>query len=127
MIDQLQEGDAEFDFLVQPRTSGAMSVEDSCDQWAEANAPFHKVATITIPKQVFATPERDVLAENLSFNPWHALPQHRPLGGVNRIRRVVYKTISSLRRELNNVSLKEPTAWVDPQQQELHAIGQDRR
>ena len=127
MIDQLQEGDAKFDFLVQPRTSDAMSVEDSEDEWTEANAPFHKAATITIPKQVFATPERDALAENLSFNPWHALPQHRPLGSVNRIRRVVYKTISSLRRELNNVSLKEPTAWMDPQQQELHAIGQDRR
>ena len=42
--------------------------------------------------------------------PMHALPQHRPLGSINRIRRVVYKTISSLRRELNNVSLKEPTA-----------------
>jgi hypothetical protein len=126
MIDQLQEGDAKFDFLVQPRTSDAMSVEDSHDEWKEAEAPFHKVATITIPKQAFATPERDALAENLSFNPWHALPQHRPLGSVNRIRRVVYKTISSLRRELNNVSLKEPTAWVDPQQQELHAIGPHR-
>jgi hypothetical protein len=42
------------------------------------------------------------------------MPQHRPLGSVNRIRRVVYKAISTLRRELNNVSLKEPTAWVDP-------------
>jgi hypothetical protein len=127
MIDQLQEDDAKFDFLVQPRTSDAMSVEDSHDEWTEAHAPFHKVATITIPKQVFATPERDALAENLSFNPWHALPQHRPLGSVNRIRRVVYKTISSLRRELNNVSLQEPTAWVDPAQQELHTVGRGRK
>ena len=114
MIDQLQKGEARFDFLVQPRTSNAMSVEDTQTEWTEAEAPFHKVVTITIPKQVFATAERDALAENLSFNPWHALPQHRPLGGVNRIRRVVYKKISTLRRELNNVSLKEPTAWAEP-------------
>jgi hypothetical protein len=114
MIEQLQASDAKFDFLVQPRTSNAMSVEDTQTEWTEAEAPFHKVATITIPKQVFATPERDALAENLSFNPWHALPEHRPLGSVNRVRRVVYKAISTLRRELNNVSLKEPTEWVEP-------------
>jgi hypothetical protein len=52
MIDQLQAGDAKFDFLVQPRTSDAMSVEDSQNEWTEAHAPFHKVATITIPKQL---------------------------------------------------------------------------
>src|SRR5580658_8714972 len=126
MIDQLHESDAKFDFLVQPRTSDVISAEDSQTEWTEAQAPFHKVATITIQKQVFATPESDGLAENLSFNPWHALPQHRPLGSINRIRRVVYKTISSLRRELNNVSLKEPTAWVDPAQV-LLTIGQDRK
>jgi hypothetical protein len=114
MIDQLQASEARFDFLVQPHTSNKMSVEDTQTEWTEAEAPFHKVATITIPKQVFATAERDALAENLSFNPWHALPQHRPLGSVNRIRRVVYKTISTLRRELNHVSLNEPTAWAEP-------------
>lgn len=89
MIDQLHESDAKFDFLVQPRTSDVMSAEDSQTKWTEAQAPFHKVATITIQKQVFATPESDGLAENLSFNPWHALPQHRPLGGVTGIRRRV--------------------------------------
>jgi len=114
MIDQLQTQDVIFDFLVQPRTSNSMSVEDSQTEWNEAQAPFHKVATITIPKQVFATPARDGLAESLAFNPWHSLPQHRPLGSTNRIRRVVYEAVSTLRRELNGVSTKEPTAWVDP-------------
>ncbi len=114
MIDQLRTGEARFDFLVQPRTSNKMSVEDTQTEWTETEAPFHKVSTIRIPKQLFATAARDALAENLSFNPWHALPQHRPLGGVNWIRRIVYKTISTLRRELNNVSLKEPTAGAEP-------------
>jgi hypothetical protein len=113
MIDQLQAHDVLFDFVVQLRASDAMSVEDCRTEWHEAQAPFHKVATITIPKQVFATPERDALAENLAFNPWHALPQHRPLGSTNRIRRVVYEAVSTLRRELNGVTTKEPMAWVD--------------
>lgn len=114
IIDQLQTHDIIFDFLVQPRTSNRMDVEDSQTEWKEAQAPFHKVATITIPKQVFATPARDGLAESLAFSPWHALPQHRPLGSTNRIRRVVYDAVSTLRRELNGVSTKEPAALVDP-------------
>jgi hypothetical protein len=72
MIEQLQGSDAKFDFLLQPRTRNAMSVEDTQTEWTEAEVPFHKVATITIPKQVFAAPVRDALAEILSFNPWHA-------------------------------------------------------
>jgi hypothetical protein len=108
MIAYLSARDATFDFLVQPRFSPAMSVEDSRVEWKEADAPFHKVATITIPKQEFANPERDALAENLAFSPWHALPQHRPIGGVNRTRGVVYETISALRRRFNGVALEEP-------------------
>ena len=80
-------------------------------EWKESEAPFFKGATITIPQQQFATPERDTFGENLSFTPWHALPQHRPLGAVNRIRWVVYETTSKRRHELNNnTPRREPSA-----------------
>jgi hypothetical protein len=102
LVQQLAESEASFDFEIQPRTSPDMSVENSTVAWDEDDAPFFKVATITIPKQIFATPERDQFGENLSFSPWHALPQHRPLGAVNRARRVVYQTIAELRRRLND-------------------------
>jgi hypothetical protein len=114
MIADLTTGEVLFDFMVQPRTSDAMSVEDSQAEWKETEAPFFKVATIRLLRQTFATEPRDRLAENLSFNPWHALPQHRPLGGVNRIRRVVYRTISDLRRGLNGVPRREPAACAEP-------------
>ena len=109
MIRQLAEGEARFDFEVQPRTSPAMSVENSMVEWNEADAHFVKVATITILQQQFATPERDRFGENLSFTPWHALPQHRPLGAVNRMRRVIYQEISKLRHELNGTPRREPS------------------
>jgi len=108
MIEQLAAGSARFDFEVQPRTSPDMSVENSMIEWKEADAPFFKLATITIPQQLFATPERDQFGENLSFTPWHALPQHRPLGAINRARRVIYQTISELRHKLNGTQLEEP-------------------
>jgi Catalase len=108
MIKQLEAGEAAFDFLVQPRTSPKMSVENSMVEWKESEAPFFKVATITIPQQRFATPERDMLGENLSFTPWHALPQHRPLGAINRIRRVAYAAVSERRHEFNKTLRREP-------------------
>jgi len=74
----LKEGDACMEFLVQPRTSRSMDVEDSMTEWQEAQAPFYQVATIRIPRQVFDTPEQNQFCENLSFNPWHALPEHKP-------------------------------------------------
>jgi hypothetical protein len=112
MMAYLSVRDATFDFVVQPRTSPSMSVEDSRVEWLEAEAPSYKVATITIPKQEFANSARDALAETLAFNPWHALPQHRPIGSINRARRVVYETTSELRRRLNGVSPHEPMTNV---------------
>lgn len=109
MARTLAERDASFDFLVQPRSGPSMNVEDSMTEWPEDEAPFFKVATILIPRQVFTSPEQDVFCENLSFTPWHALPEHRPLGGVNRVRRVVYESISTFRHELNGATRREPT------------------
>jgi hypothetical protein len=73
------------------------------------------VATIRIPRQVFwpepgmpadlakATKTMVDLGENMSFNPWHGLKAHEPLGPINETRRVVYRGISTFRRDMNNV------------------------
>ncbi len=104
----LQKGDACMEFLVQPRTSNDMSVEDSMTEWEESKARFYKVATIRIPKQEFDTPEQNKFCENLSFSPWHALAEHKPLGATNRMRKVIYDHISRLRHEMNSAARQEP-------------------
>jgi hypothetical protein len=104
----LQTGDACMELLVQPRTSSGMDVEDSMTEWKEAQAPFYQVATIRIPRQVFDTPEQNAFCENLSFSPWHALPEHRPLGVTNRLRKVIYDRISRVRHEINSTKRQEP-------------------
>ena len=110
MATQLATGDALFDFAVQLQTDPErMPVEDPTVLWPEDLSPFIKVATLRIPRQVFDTEARALFAEHLSFTPWHALPEHRPLGGINRARRVVYDTISRLRHESNHVARVEPT------------------
>jgi hypothetical protein len=104
----LQSGDACMEFLVQPRASDSMDVEDSRNEWKEAAAPFYKLATIRIPQQVFDTPEQNTFCENLSFTPWHGLTEHKPLGVTNRLRKVIYEHISHVRHEMNQTKWQEP-------------------
>ncbi|MGN2483544.1 catalase family protein [Acinetobacter calcoaceticus] len=104
----LQQTDACMEFLIQPRTSSKMLVEDSMTEWDEKAAPFYQVATIHIPKQNFDTLEQNKFCENLSFTPWHALPAHKPLGAVNRMRKVIYENISRIRHDMNSASRQEP-------------------
>lgn len=104
----LQNDAVEFKFLIQPKTKDSLSIEDSMVEWKETDAPFYEVATIHIPKQDFDTDELNRLGERLSFNPWHSLPEHRPLGSLNRIRKVVYDQISRVRNEMNGTDRTEP-------------------
>ncbi len=109
MSEHLVRHEARFDFLVQIQTDPVtMPVEDPTVPWDEAASPYIKVATIRIPVQSFESDEQMALGENLSYTPWHSLPAHRPLGGINRARREVYEAITARRHELNGVPMHEP-------------------
>ena len=113
LMRHLAEASASFDFMVQLRARpDAMPIEDPTIAWNEADAPFVPVASITIPAQSFDSPEQHAFCENLSFTPWHCVEAHRPLGGINRVRRTVYETISRLRHDLNGASRSEPTDFT---------------
>jgi len=103
---------ATFDFLMQVRTDPAtMPIEDPTVRWSAQRAPFHKVATLELLPEDFDTPERRTLGENLSFNPWRCLPEHRPLGGISRARRQIYRALSSFRHDRNTAPVDEPTGF----------------
>jgi hypothetical protein len=105
MQQQLQTRSAEFVFAIQKQTNERhMPVEDASVAWSESESPFVPVATLRIPVQNFNTQERNTMGENMRFSPWHSLPVHRPLGSLNRARRVVYHGISELRRRVNGVA-----------------------
>jgi hypothetical protein len=55
--------------------------------------------------------QQAIYGDNLSFTPWHALPEHRPLGGINRARKVIYEAISKRRHEHNREPRTEPVDW----------------
>jgi hypothetical protein len=87
---------------------GTMSVEDSRIPWDQGKSGFVPIATITIPAQDFSGGSRMRFCENLSFTPWHSLPEHRPLGNINRTRKLVYEAVSKFRHESNHEIRREP-------------------
>jgi hypothetical protein len=92
--------DAAFDFLVQFQTDGRkMPIEDASVEWPERASPYRRVAQIRIPTQAFGGAADTTSCEQMSFNPWHALADHRPLGGFNRARRDIYRAMAQFRGE----------------------------
>jgi hypothetical protein len=89
----LQGQEAVFDFKVQLQTDPvAMPVEDVSAQWDEGHSEPETVATLRIPPQkVDGSGDFAAKCESMSFNPWHALAEHRPMGGMNRLRKFVYQ------------------------------------
>ena len=83
----------EFKVWVRPIseiTKPEVEIEDATQDWPATGDEYKTVATLTIEPQDFDTPERREECEQLVFTPWHALEAHRPLGGINRLRRAVY-------------------------------------
>ncbi|MGW8462198.1 catalase family protein [Pseudomonas sp. CLCA07] len=78
-----------------------MPIEDTSIEWSENDAPFETVARIKLPAQDFDTPALNLQCDNLSFNPWFGLEAHRPIGGINRLRKAVYEAVSDYRHSRN--------------------------
>jgi hypothetical protein len=89
-----------FDFQIQVREAASLmgkieaEIEDACTEWTD---PFVNVARVEIPPQDITSTERDDFCERLFYTPWHGLVEHRPLGGINRLRLKVYD-VSAVRR-----------------------------
>lgn len=109
LIERLKSEAVVFDFAIQVRCRNQLDlpkdIENASHAWDDE---FIKVATITIPPQNFDSPEQRVKCERLFFTPWHGIPEHRPLGGINRLRKAVYLGSGKFR------SLpKEPSTTLD--------------
>lgn len=80
-------------------------IEDTSVEWP---GPWLDLATLTLPRQS-TTSERGLeiseLVSQLSFDPWHAIEEHRPLGAIMRARAVAYAASVTARR-----AAPEPTS-----------------
>jgi hypothetical protein len=110
MARTLQDRDWSFDFMVQLQTDAhRMPIEDATVKWPEELSPYIPVAELRLPRQRFDSPAQLAFADVLSYNPWHSLPAHRPLGNQNRARGEVYRELSRLRQSMNLTEHVEPT------------------
>jgi hypothetical protein len=109
MVKTLNEHGVEFDMLLQVQTDPhLMPIENGGVWWPERLSKPIPVATVHIPKQIFDTPKMLEFNKRLKMNPWHCLPEHRPLGNLNRARFRLYYELSKFRQEMNQVTHLEP-------------------
>lgn len=114
LINHFKTADACYTISAQLRQDNSMSVEDSRDEW---NSPWVPVATLTMDRKAQNIAEspvtddaRNTACDTLSFSPWHSLPEHKPLGAMNRLRKIIYEHISKFRHQTNKEVRKEPAS-----------------
>lgn len=110
MVKTLNEKDVEFDLMIQlQKDPHKMPIENASVRWSERLSPFIPVATVHIPKQQFGSEALAEFTKRLKMNPWHCLPEHRPLGNQSRARRRMYYELSKFRQKMNQTTHVEPT------------------
>lgn len=108
--DTLRTQELEFEFQVQLRSSErTMPIEDASIEWPETESAYRTVAHLLLPRQEIELLRQQDAYKNLSFNVWHALTAHRPLGGINRVRRWAYAVSSTWRRQQAAEKMEGPT------------------
>lgn len=83
-------------------------IEDPTVLWEDAVSPWLPVARLELPAQDLDSPEglrRFEAIEKMSFDPWHAPAEFRPLGAIMRARAAAYR-LSGIERAAS----AEPTA-----------------
>lgn len=116
MTESLSKSDACYEFQIQPQIDPVKTpIEDSTISWDDAGAPYFTVAHLRIRQNGNdgflgeGNKERTQFCEDISYTPWHALAEHRPLGGINRSRKAAYKAVSDLRHRVNDTKIFEPS------------------
>ena len=85
---------------------GAM-IEDATEAWDSEKYEWVDMGTIHVspkgqPKNLVDACKKE------RFSPWHCLPEHEPLGGINRLRRPVYDTSGDVRLRRKPAVLATP-------------------
>ena len=112
LVDHFAARGGEWELQVQLCTNlETMPIEDASVVWPEAESPFVTVARITVPPQPAWT---DALSseidDGLAFSPWHGLAAHRPLGSINRARRLAYAGSANARSPRGRCPIHEPSS-----------------
>jgi len=102
LAERLARGPVVYDFRLQfycdPKRT---PIEDHARAWSEEDAPWVTVAELTLPRQDLGSARGRRVAEyieTLSFDPWHASTELRPLGNIMRARNHAYRLSTGERK-----------------------------
>lgn len=94
LLGRLQQAPLRYQLQAQFFVSEAQTpIEDPSVEWPEHVSPYVTLATLTLLARNAASAQTDELQKKIeadAFDPWRALMAHRPLGEVNRARKVIY-------------------------------------
>jgi hypothetical protein len=106
---RLLDGPVRFTFCVQFRKDPErMPLERATVTWSEEQSRPVPFATLELPAQDVDEPGQREYVENLAFSPWHALPEHEPVGSIQQARKAVYAASAAARRRANGIPDGEP-------------------
>jgi hypothetical protein len=91
---RLANGELRWDFVAQFFVDDAKTPLDGAYAWDTRNAPPVKLAELVIPPcdiETEAAKRAERMVNGLSFNPWHAIAEHRPVGNIQRARGMIYQ------------------------------------
>ena len=107
----IRDRDANFDFFLQRRLLDGseakdMPIEDYSVAWSETRSVPVRVARLLIPAQKVG--DSFSQQEDLSFSPWNTTYDLRPLGSLNRARKVIYEFSAGARSQTSDVQATSP-------------------
>ena len=107
--EHIENREANYDFFLQKRLLDGhekrhMPIEDYSVAWDESQSAPIRVARLSIPKQTVDAEFDRRQGEHMIFSPWNTTKDFRPLGSLNRARRVVYEFSSRKRHEINQTA-----------------------
>lgn len=106
---RMRKGMARFRLMVQLQTNDQdMPLDAATVRWSETASPPVQVGILELPQQDLGTRGQSNYGENLAYNPWHSLAEHRPAGSISDARKVVYRASAGNRRNVNGVAQAEP-------------------
>ncbi len=84
-------------------------IEDASKEWPAKLSPWQTVGTLTVgPQETYSDARQLFVDEQISFNPWHGLAAHQPLGGIMRSRLKAYEEAAKYRAQRNGHPCVEP-------------------
>jgi hypothetical protein len=98
---RLAEGDVRFELCIQRYLNEESTpIEDTAVEWTQRVAPAEPVAVLTLARGDLSTVDALAAAQvidTMAFNPWNTTDEFRPLGNLNRARKMVYDAGSAQR------------------------------